>query len=191
MRTLNPLLAAIAVVVVATGAFVYSGAYDIGADGRHWRLTERMFATLRERSIQAHARRIERPDLDDAQLVARGAKHYAAMCADCHRAPGCDESEMRSGLYPQPPDLSKGEAPNPGEAFWVIKHGIKMSAMPAWGASHADDAIWALVAFITRLPRLSPAEYRALTDATGVECGHPPSRDAHMRDDSAIHEDDR
>jgi mono/diheme cytochrome c family protein len=49
---------------------------------------------------------------------------------------------------------------DPKEAFWVIKHGIKMSAMPAWGFSHDDPTIWSMVAFVQKLPAMSPAQYR-------------------------------
>jgi len=190
MRTMTILLVAMAVALIAAGAFLYSGIYDIGADAQHWPVTARALATLRERSIEARANRIEPPGLNNVELVAAGAKHYAAMCADCHRAPGVAESEMRSGLYPQPPDLTKGEAPDSGKAFWAIKHGIKMSGMPAWGASHRDGAIWELVAFITELPRLSPAEYQDLSEPTGGECGHHDPEDSPTHDEAKRHEED-
>jgi mono/diheme cytochrome c family protein len=82
------------------------------------------------------------------------------MCQGCHLKPGKSETEMRQGLYPKPPDFSNmQERVDPQEAFWVIKHGIKLSAMPAWGKSHGDDKLWPLVAFVRKLPGMSPAEY--------------------------------
>jgi hypothetical protein len=69
------------------------------------------------------------------------------------------DSEIRPGLYPQPPNLARASI-EADEAFWVIKHGIKMSAMPAWGRTHDDAAIWDMVAFLQQLPHLSPAQYR-------------------------------
>ncbi|WP_244859103.1 c-type cytochrome [Shewanella dokdonensis] len=44
----------------------------------------------------------------------------------------------------------------------MIKHGVKMSAMPAWGFSHDDPTIWSMVAFLMKLPDLSPAQYQEL-----------------------------
>lgn len=154
---------AVVLVVLAAGvlAFAWSGLYDIGADDHHWKPTRAFLETLRERSIQARAGNLVVPDLDDPQLILKGAGQYAAMCTDCHLAPGMRDSEIRPGLYPQPPDLSKTRV-DPREAFWVIKHGIKMSAMPAWGTSHDDATIWSMVAFLQKLPAMTPAGYRAI-----------------------------
>ena len=152
--------------------FIYSGVYDMGADAPHWRPVFALMDLLRERSIVAHARGIEVPPLDTPELIAEGAEHYAAMCSGCHLAPGKGNSEIRAGLYPQPPNLSMHTLADPAEAFWVIKHGIKMTAMPAWGASHDDTAIWGLVAFINKLPSLSEAQYVAITGGNQSPAHH-------------------
>lgn len=70
---------------------------------------------------------------------------------------------MASAMYPRPPILAKVKRDNPAETFWIIKHGFKMSGMPAWGSSHDDERIWAMVAFLQQLPRLTPAQYQILT----------------------------
>jgi len=153
-------LSLIAVIVIVVG-FVWSGLYDVGADVPHTRLVASMMETLRERSIATRARSVVVPDLKRPQVILSGAGHYAAMCTGCHLAPGMQDSEIRPGLYPQPPDLSKHRV-DPKIAFWVIKHGVKMSAMPAWGASHDDATIWSMVAFLQTLPDLSPGQYREI-----------------------------
>lgn len=147
--------------VLAAGAllFVYSGVYDIGADAPHTRLVFSIMQLLRQRSIQARSSAIRVPPLEDPQLILKGAGQYAAMCTPCHLTPTKKESELRAGLYPQPPDLSRTRV-DPQRAFWVIKHGVKMSAMPAWGASHDDQTIWSMVAFLTKLPDMTPAQYK-------------------------------
>src|SRR3546814_7687344 len=93
--------------------------------------------TLREQSIHARSKDIVVPDLNDEQLILKGAGQYAAMCTQCHLKPGMKDSELRQGLYPLPPNLSQVRV-DPKDAFWVIKHGIKMSAMPAWGMVPGD-----------------------------------------------------
>ena len=101
-------------------------------------------------------------------MIATGARHYAAMCSGCHLAPDeTNDSDMRAGLYPKPPDLTKHLHASPAEAFWVIKHGIKMSGMPAWEVTHDDASIWGLVAFLQKLPELTPAQYQALARTEG------------------------
>jgi mono/diheme cytochrome c family protein len=114
---------------------------------------------LRDRSIHVHSKDIKVPNLEDPQLILNGAGHYAAMCTGCHLAPGMKESEIRPGLYPEPPNLSQVRV-EPQDAFWVIKHGIKMSAMPAWGLSHDDPSIWSMVAFLQKLPNMTSAQYK-------------------------------
>jgi hypothetical protein len=170
------LVALVILVVVAVlggGAFVYSGVYNIGADDHHTKPVYAMMRALRERSIEHHARGIEVPNLGDPQLILKGAGQYAAMCTGCHLAPGMAESEIRPGLYPTPPELSKFR-PDPRDAFWVIKHGIKMSAMPAWGSSHDDPTIWSMVAFLQKLPDLSPRQYKDMVARA------PPDEDMDM-----------
>ena len=164
-------LVALTVVSLAAGAgFVYSGVYEIGADEPHWPATFALLKTLRDRSIDARSHGIEAPtDLDSLERVRRGAGNYDAMCTGCHLKPGMDDSEIRKGLYPQPPDLAKATETGADAArqFWVIKHGIKMTAMPAWSRGGVDDAtIWDMVALLQRLPALAPQEYQALVRAS-------------------------
>lgn len=161
------------VVGLSAVGFVWSGVYDIGADTPHSVPVKKALQSLRERSIAVRAQALELPpDLDDGVRVAAGAPHYAEMCALCHLAPGMLHSELRDGLYPQPPSLLEPTRRDPRTMFWVIKHGIKMSAMPAWGKSHDDDAIWSIVAFIRQLPSLSQPEYRALAGEAPLHDGH-------------------
>jgi molybdopterin-biosynthesis enzyme MoeA-like protein len=45
-----------------------------------------------------------------------------------------------------------------------------LTALPAWGATHDDHTIWAMVAYLQKQPRMSAAEYQSLTaDAAGME----------------------
>ena len=161
-NTLIALLGVALAAVLGVFAFMWLGMYDMGADSPHWKATVAMLTMMRERSIEKHAASIQVPaDLDDPAIILKGAGQYAAMCAGCHLAPGVSDSEIRPGLYPQPPNLSRVRV-DPRQAFWVIKHGIKMSAMPAWGFSHDDATIWSMIAFLRKLPGMTPAEYRAI-----------------------------
>ena len=151
----------VAVTAAGLGIFVYSGIYNIGADDHHSRFVFAALQTLRDRSIEFRSAQLSVPNLDDEELILKGAGQYAAMCTECHLAPGIEDSEVRVGMYPQPPNLSQGRI-DPRTAFWVIKHGIKMSAMPAWGSSHDDPTIWSMVAFLRKLPELSPEQYKSI-----------------------------
>ena len=163
--------------VAGAGVFVYSGIYNIGADDHHSKPVYAMLQTLRDRSIHLRSEDVTVPNLDDPQLILKGAGQYAAMCTGCHLSPGVDDSELRVGMYPKPPNLSKIHV-DPKDAFWVIKHGIKMSAMPAWGmAGHDDPTIWSMVAFVEKLPGMTPAQYKAIVAKA------PPDEDMDMDHD--------
>ena len=169
MRVLKSLIVLVVLIVIGVGIWIWSGTYNIGADSPHWAVTSKLINVLRERSIDTRAAQVTVPNLNDPALVKLGAEHYQEMCTGCHLAPGLGDSELRDGLYPQPPNLTHF-APRPAEAFWIIKHGIKLTAMPAWGKTHDDQKIWAMVAFLQKQPRMGVDEYRALTaDAAGVE----------------------
>ena len=152
----------LAALSLGAGAFVYSGVYNIGADNHHTRMVLALIGQLRDHSIAVRARAIEVPDLDDPGRIAAGARQYAQRCAGCHLAPGVTRSDLRPGLYPHPPNLVQEEPPEARRAFWTIKHGIKMSAMPAWGKTLDDAAIWDVVAFVRKQSSLAPEAYKQL-----------------------------
>ena len=152
--------------VLAAAAFVWSGAYNIGADDQHTRPVYVLMQTMRERSIEARASKLQVPDLKDPARIRQGAGNYNAMCMGCHLAPGMQATELSRGLYPAPPDLTQDRL-DAAKAFWVIKHGIKASGMPAWGKSMEDEYIWNMAAFLQRLPKLDAAQYQALVESSG------------------------
>jgi len=144
------------------GLFIYMGVYNIGADAPHSKLIYSMFDELRERAIANYSRDIRPPaDLNNPKRIAAGAGLYNEMCTGCHLGPGLERSELSLGLYPPAPELARSTNRSAAEQFWIIKHGVKMSAMPAWGKTHDDQLIWDMVAFIGQLPKLSPEQYKA------------------------------
>lgn len=145
------------------GIFIYTGLYNIGADAPHSKAVYGVLDTLRENAIAHHARNITPPqDLTDPKRIATGAGLYSAMCSSCHGAPGEEKSDLAQGLYPQAPNLATGQKHTAAQQFWIIKHGVKLSAMPAWGKTHNDQLIWNMVAFIRTLPKLSPQQYKSV-----------------------------
>jgi mono/diheme cytochrome c family protein len=162
----------LAVVLVLGGLLIVAGAYNVAADAQHTALVRALIGYVRMRSIEVRARDVAVPRLDNPRMIADGASDYDAMCTGCHLAPGLAENEMRSGLNPKPPILARDRSDHAAEEFWIIKHGIKMTAMPAWGFTHSDGEIWNMVAFLQKLPALSPAQYRALVAQSGDHHAH-------------------
>ena len=178
--------------LLGLGAYIYSGHYNIAADQPHWFATTKIITALRDRSIERRTRDIAIPDLEDPGLTLKGAGQYDAMCAGCHLAPGLGNSEIRRGLYPEPPDLSRTRI-DPANAFWVIKHGIKMTGMPAWGRTHDDITLWSIVAFINKLHGMTPEAYREIVRETKADVdmgsghgkvGHGADQHGHAQGES-------
>lgn len=154
------------VLVAGTAGFIWGGVYNVAADDMHTKPVHFLLETARERSIVSRAGRLDVPSgLDDRTRIVQGAGNYAAMCAGCHLAPSMAETELSQGLYPTPPDLSKHKV-DVAKAFWVIKHGIKASGMPAWGKNMGDEYIWNMAAFLQVLPTLDATAYKELVDSS-------------------------
>ena len=153
-------LTAIIVIVIGLLIFIYSGIYNISAADKHTGVTLWMINTLKDNSVKHHTdQKMKVPDLSDTSLVNTGFRHYKEMCVGCHGAPGIDK--MAKGFYPNPPLLIRAAADwNARELYWIIKNGIKMSAMPAFGATHTDQMIWAMVAFTQKVPKMTKEEYQ-------------------------------
>ena len=186
----------VAIAAVLAVGFLWSGLYDVGADDPHLPPVHAALETLRERSIAVRSGELAVPALSDPAMIRQGAGNYEAMCSGCHLAPGVAATELSRGLYPSPPAFALRTAAPPARQFWVIKHGIKASAMPAWGKSMDDEAIWGLVAFLQRLPSLDAARYHALIESSeghshgpGEMSGEDPSHQhSHSHSDMAEHD---
>ena len=161
-------IVAVLVTIATVAGYAYSGAYDVAASRPDGAALSWLLVTTRDRSIDRRAAEIAVPPLTDPALVQEGFEHYHEMCTGCHLAPGIESSEIREGLDPQPPVLAKlAPHSSPARLFWVIKNGVKMTGMPAWGGSHSDQMIWAMVAFLERLPTLTPEQYQAMEKRLG------------------------
>jgi mono/diheme cytochrome c family protein len=180
MNVIKVLLWLASLAVVAGLAIMFSGVIDVGATNPHHPLTEFVLSTTMDNSVRYHAKGIKAPPLDNPDMIMDGFRHYRKMCVECHLAPGINSSEIRKGLMPEPPKLQEAvEEWQPNELFWVIKNGVKMTGMPAWGPTHSDQKIWAMVAFLEKLPHMSAEQYKEMDKMAG-----PDEDDEHHHDDA-------
>jgi mono/diheme cytochrome c family protein len=156
-------LATLAAGALGAVAFVGSGLYNIGADDHHLKPVLATIQKLRDRSIEVRSRNLAVPDLEQQASIRAGAITYAAHCTVCHLAPGMAKSALRIGMYPHPPNLAQEGVYDPRTAFWTIKHGIKMSAMPSWSKTLDDALIWDVIAFLRQAPDMTPETYQQLS----------------------------
>lgn len=174
MRTVfATLISATMLAVVAGAVFIYSGVFNVAATEPHWAVTYWLMEKARIRSIETHAAGIVPPRGYDEQAKIVGAvSHFSEHCATCHGGPGVRRGDLAEGMYPEPPELTNVSSRyTPGELFWILKNGIKMSAMPSM-ASDGDDMLWATVAFLEKLPNMSDDDYNDLWMASQAQGGH-------------------
>jgi len=164
--------------VIAAAATIAGGFYNFGADEPHLAAVESSIGWARQRAISAQAERAKAILPSDRASLQDGAQHYAAMCAGCHLSPGGGSRELHDGLYPIPPDFTKQRV-DPDVAFWTIKHGVKMTGMPAWGRTHDDASILAIDAFIQKLPGMAAQDYQALAGEEPNPEHGPHEHEAH------------
>lgn len=156
---------AVFLVVVAFGGFLFvtSGIMPIKASSGHWAITAWFLNFAMRRSVITHSLGMKTPALNDAALVAQGAGHYEFGCLPCHGGPDLPQPVVAQHMTPHPPylppEISKWDA---DELFYIVKHGVKFTGMPAWPAQQRDDEVWAVVAFLLKLPQLTAGEYQEL-----------------------------
>jgi cytochrome c553 len=165
------IVAALGVLAVVGGLLVSaSGVVPIKASAGHWAVTRWFLQFSKERSVATHTLGLAAPPLDDPALALKGAGHFESGCAPCHGSPALDRPRVAWRMLPHPPSLAERapqwESP---ELFYIVKHGIKFAGMPAWPSPDRDDEVWAMVAFLRRLPELDAAAYRRLALGEGRE----------------------
>jgi mono/diheme cytochrome c family protein len=164
MRALTRAIAVVIAAVVVTGIAV---AYSMASRGLGTRVAPHPVEAMAARAMRylatpGAARRLSNPVDATPQVIEEGLAHFADHCASCHANDGSGGSAMGRSFYPPAPDMriSPTQDLTDGELFSIIENGVRLTGMPAWGTGtpEGEHASWALVHFIRRLPRLTPAE---------------------------------
>lgn len=167
--------AALVALFLGTVAYVYLGGYNIAATEEHSSFTRWVLDTNFHQSVEGGGASVSGPEQLTPEMAAAGASPYKEMCQHCHSAPGGERASWAEGMRPLPPHLTEAAAEwEPSEVFWLVKHGAKMTGMPAFGPSHSDEDIWNIVAFVKRLPAMTSREYERLTTEAGSSANAPP-----------------
>lgn len=152
--------------VTMVAFFPYSGYYNVAATEPDSIVGQWFLHTAKYNSVRSRANAIDVPRAFTEDQFAMGFAQYRESCVACHGAPGVEPSALGRGLSPQPPNLAMTvDRWNAAELFWILKHGIRMTGMPAWGTAYSDEELWATVAFIQLLPDISPDAYRRMENS--------------------------
>jgi len=159
---------------VAILGFVFAtGRFNVAATAPP-DIADKLAPWVLDKSIERGARSVTDPVSRDPGAVALGLSHFRENCLPCHEVPGVDAAEFHEGMNPTPPDMDAQSVQHQSDAelFWVIKNGIRMTGMPAFGVNHKDEEIRHIVAFVRHVPQLTDAERQALKSGEGLEEHH-------------------
>lgn len=166
MRFLSTIGILAIVAAVIAPIYFFGGFFSVAATEPHFNIVQWALERVRVASVAHHASDTPTVSLDDPALIREGAKAFVARgCVSCHGGPGATWAKFSEALMPSPPDLAEvAKERSPSEIFWVVKHGLKFTGMPGFGAIDVkDDEIWKIVAFVKKLPSVSEADFKNWT----------------------------
>jgi mono/diheme cytochrome c family protein len=127
-------------------------------------------------SVPRSERDAKNPVAFTVEVLAEGRAHFADHCATCHGNDGRGKTTIGRNLYPKAPDMwsSETQSLSDGDIFYIIRNGVRLTGMPAWGDDSPEDDLesWHLVHFIRHLPQITAeelAEMRELNPKTRAE----------------------
>lgn len=168
-------LTAVLVAVIAGIAVMLTGGFNVAATDPHAPIVRWVLDTTFHRHVERQAETVGQPPAVTEALLAKGFTEYDQACVHCHGAPGVPRQGWSDNMRPKPPDMARAAADwSEQEIFWIARHGVKMTGMPAFGPTHSDETLWAVAHFVKDLPDMDAETYRLL-------------RRQHGRDDGLTH----
>jgi mono/diheme cytochrome c family protein len=151
------------------GLILFAGLYNTAADNPHLRIVAWAFHQTMTSSVKARTRPLPADALRHADILA-GTRDYEAHCIACHGGPGVARAAWTSALLPTPPYLlNSAHHWSPAELATIVRDGVKMTAMPAWGEVEPKRDVTDVVAFLVAMQHLSPAAFaRMRAQAAGA-----------------------
>jgi len=157
------------VAVIAGGAFVIKQGYvDFAADQRPSSMESKLSMAAVDASTDRRAPEQKNPVSPTEENIAAGAKLYLDHCAGCHGVPSNPESQFAKSFYPAVPGFFH-DAPDMSESanFYIIRHGIRWTGMPAWRNTLNDTQTWQVVTFLSNIEKLPPGAQKVFGETTG------------------------
>ena len=160
MAFIKSLIVIIVLAVIAGFAVMVSGVFNVAATWKDPPVVVWAVHNTFINSVKARAGSITAPASFTDEQVRIGFRHYNETCVYCHGGPGKDPGDIGKGLNPEPPYLVDTAGNwKANELFWIVKNGVRMTGMPAFEPVWKDEDIWAVVAFVQKLPGMKDEDY--------------------------------
>jgi thiosulfate dehydrogenase len=104
------------------------------------------------------------------QTYMAGAEIYREHCDVCHGGPTGGPSAIAKGMFPKPPKLLQGKGvtdDEPGETYWKVKNGIRMTGMPSFGSSLSETQMWQVSLLLANADKVPESIKQVVTSQTG------------------------
>lgn len=162
-----------ALVAAGAGLLAFGGVFNVAASAGHLPVVGHLMHVVMRNSVALRARNLTPAPAADENAAQLGALHYRDGCEYCHGAPGRRPGPVKQNMEPPPPHIVDAVRDwERHQLFWIVRHGIKMTGMPAWVAPGRDDEIVPVVEFLEAVPEMSAADYQRLIRGKLAEPRH-------------------
>ena len=134
----------LAVFPIALYVYLVSGAAPVATSAPEMPFEKRIARIARRATILKEMPKTTPITLDETNLLA-GVPVYLQHCATCHGLPNHEITAIAKGMYPKPPQLFRGKGvtdDTPGQTYWKVANGIRLSGMPGFKQSLSEQQIW-------------------------------------------------
>jgi thiosulfate dehydrogenase len=152
-------------IVLCVGGYymVKKGYIDLRADQEPSSLERTLATAAIDASTERRAPDEKNPVQPTEENLVAGAKLFHDHCAGCHGDPHHTETVLGHSFYPPVPQFFK-EAPDmpDNQNFYIIQHGVRWAAMPAWSKTLSQTEMWQLATLLSHLEKLPPDALKEL-----------------------------
>ncbi len=153
----------VAMVIYARGGYMAVNADATPSSIERWAANNALDA-----AVEHQAPRVNNPvPRTDANLLD-GMKLYSMNCGGCHGGLDRKRNKLGGAFYPPAPQILVRPLHDPEwHIFFIIKHGVRLTGMPAWGKLMSDDDLWKITTFVKNISQLPPAVEQQRKQALG------------------------
>lgn len=166
------IIATLIALSAATYVYLEKGFVSIRADVKPGALDDWLGSAM-DASTKRNAPKMMNPVPDTPDALLASAKLYGSSCGICHGSPAEKNSKIGEAFSPPAPQFFGDDPPamKENENFYIIKHGVRMTAMPAWGNLLSDQQTWQAVNLLKHIndKDLSPAITEELNKQEGAQ----------------------
>ena len=131
-------------------------------------------------SVDHRAPELRNPVSASDENLAAGMRMYQKHCSNCHGDPAHQQASLAEALYPRPPQFMHDAPDMPeNQNFYILLHGIRYSAMPAWKQTYNEQQIWQITTFLSHMNKLPPVVLAQWQAAAGASASAAAASETH------------